>query len=65
MEDGKQQQYYNQVEISAADFEIIKATGGRLPQSKREMLSLIAEQKAENKKCGIFWQQWRANQDGK
>ncbi len=42
-EEGVSQKYYNQVVMSAQDLEIIKRTGGNVPQSKREVLNLIIE----------------------
>ena len=35
--------YYNQVVMTADDLEILKQTGGNVPQSKRQVLDMIKE----------------------
>jgi hypothetical protein len=43
MEDGNDRYYYNQVVINAQDLELIKETGGHVPQNKRETLTKIIQ----------------------
>ncbi len=41
VEEGIYRLYYNQVVISAQDFEIIRATGARVPKTKSETIQVI------------------------
>ncbi len=42
-EEGVDRLYYNQVFISAKDYDIIKATGAKLPQTKSEVIERMIE----------------------
>ena len=45
VEEGVYRKYYNQVVMTADDLEILKQTGGNVPQSKRQVLEMIIENK--------------------
>ena len=42
-EEGVGRNYYNQVVMTADDLEILRQTGGNVPQSKRQVLDMIIE----------------------
>ena len=56
MENGNDRYYYNQVVISARDFELIRETGVNVPQNKSETLSriILLEKGKINTLCNIY-----------